>query len=643
MFDLFRSRDKAVRWLLTALLVLVALSMVTYLIPGSGMMPGGADEQVVAQVGKEKLTTREVQIGLESMKRNRQIAPEMYTVFAPQYINSMIQDRALALQARQLGFQVSDQELVQAIQATFPMLFPEGKFVGKDIYAQYLGQQNTSIAEFESAMRNQILLSKLQNLVLEGVIVTPNEVEKEFRRTNEKAKVDYIAFNAQKFQSQANPTQQDIQAYFDKNHGGFMIPEKRSFEMVVVDEPRVAATINLTDEDLRRAYQAAGERFRIPERVHVRHILLKTSEKSKDELPKIEAKAKDLLKQVRGGADFADLAKKNSEDPGSAVKGGDLDWVTRGQTVPNFEKTAFSLKPKETSDLIKTEYGFHIIQVLEKETARVRPFEEVKKDLADELKRQMVFDKIQRTADEIRAALVKAPLSADSIAKKYGMSAITVENASSGDPIPELGNSPELSGAVSSLQKGEVTQVIQSGSNRLVVAVLKGITAGRQAELREVEAQVRQAVTSQKVALLVKEKSAEAEQKLKASGDMKTVAKAYGLEVKSTPEFTREGAAEGIGPAAYLLDAFTQPVGTVLKAVEMGGQVFLVKVTGKVEADLGKLAAERSQVVLSLKQRKARERDDLFKDGIMTQMIKEGKIKMHQDVIQRIVASLART
>ncbi len=142
MFDLFRSRDKAVRWLLTGLLGLVALSMITYLIPGSGMGGGGSDDQTVAEIGKEKLTVREVQVGLQNVSRSQQMPANMMSVLAPQYINGMVADRALAYQAKRLGFDVTETELAQAIQSALPQLFQDGKFVGKEIYSQFLAQQN---------------------------------------------------------------------------------------------------------------------------------------------------------------------------------------------------------------------------------------------------------------------------------------------------------------------------------------------------------------------------------------------------------------------------------------------------------------------------------------------------------------------
>jgi len=641
MFDLFRRRDRVVRWMLTALLLLVALSLVTYLIPGSGM-PGGFDEQVVAEIGKEKLTLREVQLALTNASRERKIPSELMGVYVPQIIDNMVQDRAIAYEAQRLGFKVTEKELAEAIQSTLPQLFQDGKFVGRDVYSQFLAQQNLTVEQFEANFRKQILLTKLQGLVLEGMVVTPQEVEREYRRRNEKIKIDYIAFHPDKFRSQVTVTPEEMMKQYESRKAGLMLPERRSFDVIIVNDAKMAAQIQLSDDELRRIYLASQDRYRTEERVRARHILLKTMDKPAEEIPKLEARAKDLLKQLKGGADFAALAKQHSEDPGSAAKGGDLDWVTRGQMVPEFEKTAFSLKPKEISDVVKTQYGFHIVQVLEKQDARLKPFEEVKAELAAERRKALAYERVQTTAEAIRNALLKAPMETEAVAKQHGLTVTPVEKAKAGTPIPGLAENAELDGFLFSAKKGEVSPVIQTAGNTLVVAVVKEIFPAHQAEFKDVEKGIREALIREKAEALAKEKSAEAMKKLAAGGDMKAVAKAYGLEVKSTPEFDRAGAAEGLGPASYLEEGFLKPVGTLLNPVELSGQVFLVKVTSKSEADMGKFALERENMVASIKAQKARERDELFRDGLTQRLIKEGKIKMHDRVIKRLIASYSR-
>ncbi len=639
MFDLFRSRAKAVRYLLGAVLILVALSMVITLIPGFGS-GGAADDPNVAVIGGEDLTVREVQQNIQAALRGRTIPPELVPTYVPQYINQMIAERALAYQARRLGFEVTEADLAQAIQSMFPQLFQDGKFVGREGYQMFLAQQNMTIAEFESNVRKQMLLTRLRNVVLEGMLVTPDEVEAEYRRKKEQIKVDYVAFSPDKYRGQIQASPQEVQARFQRDAASYRIPEKRSFQLAVVDEARIAANLSVPDAELRRAYEAEKDRYRTPERVRVRHILLKTTDKSKEEVDKIRKRIDDLLRQIRGGGDFAELAKKNSEDPGSAAKGGDLDWVARGQTVKNFEDTAFSLKPKELSGVISTEYGFHVLQLLEKQEARVKPFDEVKGELVGEVRRQAVIEKVQTSADQIREQLVKSPQQAAEIARKFGAQLITVDKGSPGDPVPEIGVNQDFETAIGGLRKGQVSQIIQVQGNKLVVVVLTDIIEPRQATLAEVEKQVREQLLNEKARDMARQKSQEASRKLaEVAGDLKKLAQMTGGEFKSAPDFDRSGAVEGMGGASYLTEAFAKPVGAVLGPIQVSDKFFFVKVTGRTEADMSKLPTERDALVLQIKRKKASERKELFEDGVVAELIREGKVKIHEKAIRRLVAA----
>ena len=481
MFDLFRSRDKAVRYLLGVLLGIVALSMVVTLIPGYGT-PSGAPEQVVAEIGKEQLTIRQVQQQIQNLTRNKQVPQEMIQHYVPQLIDQMITERAVAYQAERMGFKVSDEDVARAIRSMLTQLFPTGEF-NKDVYARFLSQQGLTIPEFEHNIRTNLLLIQLQNVALEGTIVAPEEVEREYHRKNDKVKVEYVAWGPGDLSSQANVTPADIQAHFNQNRAQFMSPEKRSIHLLIADEAKIGAAVEANDAEVRALYTKNMERYRSPERAKVRHILLNTTGKPAAEIPKIEAKANELLKQIKAGADFAELAKKNSEDPGSAPKGGDLDWVTRGQMVPLFETTAFSLKPKEISNVIKTEYGFHIVQVLEKEQARVKPFEEVRGELATEAKREAVYQKMQSAIDRARAELARNPQQAEQIAAKYGLTYAKADNLARGQSIPEVGTNPELDATIAGMRAGEVSPVIQVAPTKLGIVAVIAVQPSKPAEL----------------------------------------------------------------------------------------------------------------------------------------------------------------
>ncbi|HUS07790.1 MAG TPA: peptidylprolyl isomerase [Bryobacteraceae bacterium] len=638
MFDVFRSRDKAVRYMLGGVLGIVALSMVVTLIPGYGT-PSKGSEMTVAEVNKEPITVREVQTTLQAALKNKKIPAEMIPHYVPQLIDQMIAERAVAYEAKRLGFQVSDEDVARAIRSMLEPIFQGGE-IKKEIYAQFLAREGMTIPQFETNIAKNLLLLKLQSVALEGVIVTPAEIEKEYHRRKDKVKVDYLVFNSAKNKPDVKVTREEVLDYYTKNRATFMLPERRNFHVILADETRVAATLNVNDAELRALYDRSNDKFRTPERVKVRHILIKTLDKPKEELAKLEAKAGDLLKQIRSGADFGELAKKNSEDPGSAVKGGDLGWVTRGQMVKAFEESAFSLKPKEISNVVKTEYGFHIVQVTEKEQARVKPFEEVKGELAAESRKQIVYDKMQSSLEQARVALAKNPSQAEQIAQQFGLFHERVEHASANDAIPEIGSSAEMVNALAALKPGQVSPVIQVAPTKLAVLALIAVEPPKAAEFAEIQPQVEQMLTELKAQTLAKDKLREVTEKFRASnGDLKQLAQSMGLEVKTTAPFGHEEAAEGIGPAAYLAEAFEKPVGAKVGPVTIGDQVFLCRVADKMVADPKQLGEERASMLMAIKSRKAAERKDLFEAGLVAQLIKEGKIKRNEEAIKRLTTA----
>ena len=642
MFDLFRSRAKIVRYMMGGLLTIVALSMVTYLIPGGGYVGGGQQGDVIAEIGKDALTVRDVQQQMQAAMRNRSIPQQMAGFYAGQMVDDMIGTRVLLYEAKRMGLTVTDAEVARQLRMYLPQLFPGGQFVGKETYAAILQQQGMTIPEFETQLRQQMLMSRLTGLVGDSVIVTPAEIAQEYRRRNEKVKLEYIAVSPEQFASQVNITPELVRAYYEKAlpTGQFQVPEARSFDLLVADAAQFSQRIAIPDADLRRAYDSDKDQYRVPARVHVQHILLKTTDKPAADLPKIQARAEELLKQIKGGADFSELAKKNSEDPGSATKGGDLGWIVRDQTVKAFENAAFSLKPKELSSVIKTEYGFHILQVLEKEEAHLRPFEEVKDQIADGIKKQQLFEMVQKAADQAHDEVAKHPQQAAEIAARLGLAIVHAEKVGPGAPVPVLGASPDFSEAVSGLKRGGVTPVVQAPDNKLALAVVTEVVPARPAQLAEVEGQIRARLQNQRATDMAYTKSTAAFEQAKASGDLKKAAQQLALEVKTTQEFGMDGAADGIGPAVMLQQAFHQPVGSFFGPVVIGDKRFICKIASRTEADMNNLdAAARADIQATLKNNKGKERLDLFMDSVRAALVREGKVKIHQDVLSRVIAS----
>ncbi len=640
MFDLFRSRQKAVRYVLGGILMLIAISMVVTLIPGYGSStPKFEDNSVIAEIGGTKITAAEAAQRAERVLRGNQIPPQMIEVYMPQFIDQMIQQQALIYEFGRLGLTATDEEVLDSMKVTYQQFFQNGVFTGKAQMESILAQQGMTLQDAIDLERSNVLLNKIQDLQFNAAVVSPSEIDEELKRRFEKSKIEYIAFPPAKFKGDVKATPEEIRTYYEAHKDQYASPEKRSFQAIVIDQDKVEKSISVSDAQLRAAYSANMDNYRTPERVHARHILIKTADKSDAEKKQLLTKAQDVLKQVKGGGNFAEIAKKNSDDPGSAEKGGDLGWVVRGQMVPEFEKAVFTLKPNEISDIVTTTYGYHIIQVLEREPARVKPFDEVKASLADDLRKQGLTDKMQSIADQVHAALEKSPGSAAQIAAQFGVDLVTVTKAAAGEAIPTLGVSPEIDSALIPLQKNGVTPVLVLPSNRMVVAVLTEKFPPKPAELSEVEGKVRDAVLDGKTLMLAQEKAKEAADKIKSGADMKTVAKAMKLDVTESGDFTRNDSVEGLGHAALIPDAFQKPAGTVIGPIPVQGRTIVYKILDRQGGDISGHQAERAAIMTDLKRRRGQTEFALFEDSVVTRLAAEGKVKINHDAIKRLVAS----
>jgi peptidyl-prolyl cis-trans isomerase D len=638
MFDLFRSREKSVRILLGALLVVVGLSMLTYLIP-SYNSGGSSTDVVVAEVGGEAITLPQIQRIVQTQLRGRNMPPEVLPAYVPQLIDSVINEHALAYQAQKMGFEVTDAQIGDAIRTYIPNLFQDGKFVGKDAYAAVLAQQNLSIGEFETEMRRQLLITRLRDVAVQGVVVTPQEIEAEFKKRNDKIKIEYVKLTADKYKAESQATPEEIQRYYEQNKVQYTQPEKRNLAILIADQAKIEQSVNPTDADLQKMYTQNQAAFRTPEQVKVRHILLMTQGKPPADDAKTKAQAEDLLKQVRSGANFGDLVKKYSEDPGSKDKGGEYTIQRNGQMVPEFEAAAFRLKPGE-SEIVKTTYGYHVFQVMNHDQARLKPFDEAKPQLAVEWKKQRVNDIMQQISDKAQALLQKDPTHPEKVAADLNMQLVRADGIEAGQPVPEVGVSPDFDQSIVGLKKGDVSQPVALPGNKIALAVVTDVIPPRPSTLAEAQEKIKAYITNSKSNSAVQNHARELVEKSKAAGgDLVKVGKSMGLEVKTSSDFARNGAVEGVGSATYFGQAFLSPDGTILGPIGTPDGQVVAKLVGHVPADTTQFAAQRNQIRDELKTQKARDREALFEAGLRESLIQAGKIKIHKDVIDRLIAS----
>src|SRR5205807_1718424 len=295
--------------------------------------------------------------------------------------------------------------------------------------------------------------------------------------------------------------------------------------------------ITVTDGELRAAYNESIDRYRVPNRVRASHILFKTVGKTDAEVEEIRKKAEEALKKAkRPGAKFDELAKQYSEDT-SKDKGGDLGWILQGQTVPEFEKVAFSLAPGAISDLVKTQYGFHIIKVMEHENARTQSFEEVRGAILAPL----LAEKAERLAAEetnkISAAIRKSSkVSLDEIAKEFHLTVGETRPVAANEPMPELGRAPRFGETVFQLRVGDLSAPIRTDRGYVVLSV-KEIQPAHPGTLAEVRDKVTSDIRREKSVELAKSRAEELYKRGQSGEGLAAAAKALGVELKTSEPF----------------------------------------------------------------------------------------------------------
>jgi peptidyl-prolyl cis-trans isomerase D len=550
------------------------------------------------------------------------------------------------MEAKRLGYEVSDADVAEFIRQTAPGLFQNGQFVGKDQYAAMLAQNDMTIEQFENDIRRQVLISRLRTVAVEGTIVTPAEIEQNYRKKNEKIRLEWVKLTADKYKNELAPTPQEIQDYYKAHISQYTVPEKKNLTLLIADQTKLEATLNPTDTELQTIYNQNKEAFRTPERVRARHILIKTQGKPADQDAALKAKAENILKQIKGGADFAKLAKENSEDNqgtdgGSAAKGGDLgQWITHGQMVPEFDKAIFSQKVGETGDLVKTMFGYHIVQVLEHQDAGLRPFADVKAELATQWKKQRAADIVQNASDKAQQAWQKDPNNPEKVAAQFNMQVVKFDGFGPSSTVPELGPAPDLDQALAGVKKGGITSAVTAGT-KVAVAQVTDIVAPHPSQLSEVEGQIKDAIAQNRGESILRKHAEELVAKTREmGGDLAKAAKSLGLEVKTSSDVDRNGNIDGLGAASYISEGFGKPDGTLLSPITTPDRGTVVaKVVGHVEADMSQLAAQRTTIRDEIKRQRAGDRNMLFEAGVKDALIKSGKIKIHQDVINRLLAS----
>ena len=633
MLDRMRRHKYWLKWSLA----LVVLAFIALYIPSRNRNLGGAaPHDELATVNGEPVT-------VSAYRRAYQQQVQMYrSAYGPnfneqmlkqmgieqQILRQLLDERAAVVEARRLGLSVSDAEVAQRILA-IPAFQQNGVFAGEDAYAQVLASQRPPLtkAEFEDSLRRSLLVDKLHASLTDWMTVTDADVTAEFKRRNEKAKVELVVLSADRLRSDVTVTDADLSTWFDAHKEDYRVGEKKKVKYLLVDVDKLRAAAVVPPGDIEKYYRDNQQEFTTPEQVRASHILIKSD---KDDAA-AKAKAEALLKQVKSGADFAALAKKNSEDEGSAKNGGDLDYFGRGRMVKEFEDAAFSLQPGQMSDVVKSPFGYHIIKVVDHKPAITKSIADVRQQIADRLATERAQADASALAAQVAPEL-KTPADLDRVAAARKL---TVQESGfflRDEPVAGLGPVPEITDQAFTAKADTVSGPVTTARGLVFFAVV-GTEPSRVPQLAEVKDKVRDDVTRQKARELTKTKAAALAASL-SGADFAKAAKAAGLDVKTSELVSRGTAWPDVGISPALDQAiFAQPAGGVTAPVTTDAATVIAHVVEHQDINPQDLATARE----GLKQEIENDKRSRFFGAYMVKARDRMKIDVDQEVLRSLV------
>lgn len=637
MFRFMRKSAKVKKYLLIFFLGIVSLGMVITLMPLNPSDAQRADSTYLAQIGGRKITTQELDDAIRNRMRNSQYGynPAIASIMAQPILDDMIQHESILVQAKKLGIIASPAEVRKAAQA-IPGLAESGALESELKFEQTTGM---TMSQFESQIADSIIYQKMQDIVSDGVQVTPDDVRTEFVKRNTKTKIQYVLFDPSQYIKSVKVTPEAVEAYFKQNAARYKLPEERRVRYVLIDADHLRNQVKVTDDDVQQYYQAHISDYRLQDRAHVQHILFKTTGKTPEEVAAIEKTATTVLDQIKAGKDFGEMAKQYSDDT-SAQKGGDLGWIVRGQTVKEFEDAAFSMKPGQVSGLVKTIYGIHIIKLLERQSAHLQSLDEVKDSIRQTLEKQKLDQAQQTASEDLGRSFKQDPKKFADVAKEAGLAVQESPLFKYKEAVPDFGTSEAFANLSFQLRVNEVGDPITVPKG-LAIIQLMDIVPEHAAKLDEVRAQVEEDYRAGQSKVLAANAANDFAEKCKTQ-DFKAAARALKLTVAESKDFTQEGNVENLGSASSLPTAFTLAEGKTSGVVPVGGNSVVFNVLAHTPPNDADFAGQKDQITEELVERKRSLAFEIYKSNLKLQLIRSGELKINDAAMKQFQATNAR-
>ncbi len=641
----FLQRDsRVVKAFFVVIIGMASVSMVVYLIPGlTGQGAATADTYaVIYPHWYSKLLSSGSTVSQQKVEKmaRAQLAQQRYPdnpmilgLFEQRVGQQLVQQQILLDEAEKLGIRATNDDVLAYLQTgqAGQVIFPGGKYIGDDQYANLIATRfNMSVTEFEDDVKDDIVIRRLQALITGGVTVGDKEVREDYRKGNIKVKFDYAVISADELRKGINPSDSDLETFFKKNAARYAsaVPEERKityFAFTPNDLP--GGVPQPTQQEIQAYFNQHKAEYSTPEQARSRHILIKVApgaDAKTDAAAK--AKAEDLLKQLKGGANFADLAKKNSDDPGSKDSGGELPFAQHGTMVPEFDKAIFSQKIGDI-EIVKSQFGYHIVQVEERKPAHEQDLSEVLPTIQATLIRQKAAAAEENYAHNLASEAMKNGL--EKTAAAHHLEVVTTPLIGRQGTISALPDGSQVISKAFESKQGDPPQAATTGEGYAIFQVT-GIQPAHAPNFADWKTHVLDDYRDEQLPQLVDAKTKELADKAKASGDLAKAAKDLGAAVKTSDLVGSSGQVPDMGQVAQVAPQLLElPVGAISGPISAERNGVVAKILDKQEPSADEIAKNLDQTRDQMLEQRRQDAFSIFLSGIMDDYKKKGRIRMN--------------
>ncbi|MCD6326233.1 peptidylprolyl isomerase [bacterium] len=551
-------------------LVIAAFIGTIFVVWGTGKQGlEGRSGDAIATVNGDEIGREEY---IDAMRRYSEYYREIYKDRMTQEIldsldienralQELIQRRLMMQEATRQGIVVTDAEVTAEIEKTKAFQDENGNF-SPSRYMKILSMNRIPPERYEYSIRQRQKVDRLRNLVTSSVRVTDEEVKQQYLEKSEKVKCKYVEFRGRDLGRKLKPSDADLKKLYESQKENYKSEREVNVEYLVFEPSAFKASVEVTENEMLDYYDAHVKDYKKEEEVRASHILVKVPDGATKKLDdEAKKKIEGLLERVKAGEDFAKLAKENSDCP-SASKGGDLGFFGRGQMAKPFERAAFALKEGEISDVVKTQFGYHIIKLEERKPPETKEFEAVSAEVKSKLVDEKALELAKQAAEKAREKVEKTSDLA-ALAKAENMQLKTTGFFKRSDKIEGLGRSYQFANAALGLAKGAISPAVKGRDEYYLIKMLDEKTPIVM-PFEDAKTKVKRDWVKNEGEKIAKRKSAQFAKQVKDLKSFDAIAKKFSYEVKETEQFGKKGYIRGIGRSEELIEAaFAAKVGDV--------------------------------------------------------------------------------